>query len=1164
MGIADFFRPKFRHSDVRVRTEAVKALTRDDAATLIQIAKSDRDIGVRRIAMEKIDQADVLADLATAESERSLRDFAGERAAQLWQSAACSDDPDRANNALSGIIKLGEQHSLVDVIVGAQLAAIRKRAFGELRDPRALAALAKSDAVQDIRIAAVGRIDDGDVLRALAIDTTLKEVGLAAVERLDDVDRLENVASKAKNKAVRQKARKIVGEIASALKAKQTPAVPDEVKRKRAERAQLLREVEAVAETFDFAKISEQIKKAEAAWAELGGDDGDDRFSKAVARFWKRKEIYESQARSADELRAIEREAARARAVSAEPKPEPTQRTPLPEQAPDDYVRELVPDAKREARDAEAKARREEREKFRAEDDARRAAQQADREARQKEDAERGAQIAESLRAMVTDMEGLAANDKSDLKAIDRLLSQSGKAFDQIGKVPPAERDSLADRYRDVRGKLVARVAEAREAEDWQRWTNVPKAEALIATAKELFEAEPPPSDLGNRLRGLQALWKEVGPMPQRRSKELWDSFKAACDQVYEKVRGQRAVDDVKFADVTKVKEALIAEAEALAESTDWAATADKLKNLQGQWKTSGHLPRKQGDELWKRFRAACDKFFERRKPMLDARQAEEGENLRRKQALIERAQQVARKAPDDGGWGKAIGQIKDLQREWKEIGFVPRREADAVYKAFRTACDSLFAKRDEARDGEANAHRAEIDALKVELAAIVAGGDDVVTRAIALRAKAAEHDALTPDILAMVRHVVTHHAEAIKGTELDPTQLRVKREKLIVRVEELLPKQAPAPAGDVAAQLKAAMGRNAFGDLRFSGRDPVEVLEDLKVEWTIVGPILDAADDALAERFEAVIGRVLEAYGHKGSGRASREDARAADDGATDPEGDGRRRRRRDRREDAAPVATVGLPSSPVPVAIPVGLDTAAAALRGSAPIEVPASNTVPMGVPLPPREPTAAVPRAVPTSVETAPLHPTPTAAVPKRSEVAINIETQPMPALVRPPADSAPAPLPPVESVPVASPTPVHDMITAPAQTPSLKSQDAPSLKAPEPMPAPAPMPPPVTAVPVLVAVPASSPTPMVVEDAVTRPAAVPTLRAPVEPLPPPPGAEAAARARSTSTPPMDEVDGGWDLGDDDPTAGQVEESTSTPSSLEMAGDGAAEGDGLDSVD
>src|SRR5262249_31686709 len=112
MGIADLFRPKYRHSDVRVRTEAVKALTTDDAAILVPVARTDRDIGVRRIAIEKIDEADVLAELASAETERALRDFAGERAAQLWTQAACADDSEGANTALAGIVKLGDQHAL--------------------------------------------------------------------------------------------------------------------------------------------------------------------------------------------------------------------------------------------------------------------------------------------------------------------------------------------------------------------------------------------------------------------------------------------------------------------------------------------------------------------------------------------------------------------------------------------------------------------------------------------------------------------------------------------------------------------------------------------------------------------------------------------------------------------------------------------------------------------------------------------------------------------------------------------------------------------------------------------------------------------------------------------------------------------------------------------
>src|SRR5690242_19116208 len=259
MGIADLFRPKYRHSDVRVRTEAVKALTKDDAATLIQIARNDRDTGVRRIAIEKIDTADVLADIAAGESDRGLKDLAGERAAALWAQVACGDDAEAAGAALGSILKLSEQHALVEVAIKAALPEIRTRPFGEVRDARALAELVRRDAPQDIRLAAIARVDDAEALRALAIDTTQKEVGLAAVDKLDDKERLEQVAQKAKNKAVRQRARKIVQEIAEAeAEAKKKPGVPDDVKRRRAEKAQLVRELEAVADTFEFDRIAPQ------------------------------------------------------------------------------------------------------------------------------------------------------------------------------------------------------------------------------------------------------------------------------------------------------------------------------------------------------------------------------------------------------------------------------------------------------------------------------------------------------------------------------------------------------------------------------------------------------------------------------------------------------------------------------------------------------------------------------------------------------------------------------------------------------------------------------------------------------------------------------------------------------------------------------------------
>src|SRR5690606_8627007 len=144
--------------------------------------------------------------------------------------------------------------------------------------------------------------------------------------------------------------------------------------------------------------------------------------------------------------------------------------------APEAAAADGEADEAKRARDAEAKARREERAQRKAEEDARRAAEQAEREAKKKEDAERGAAIAASLTAMCEDMEKLATSGSKDGRAIDRLLQQAGRAFEQLGRVPADVRDTLGDRYTTARGKLVVRASELREAQDWQRFANVPKA----------------------------------------------------------------------------------------------------------------------------------------------------------------------------------------------------------------------------------------------------------------------------------------------------------------------------------------------------------------------------------------------------------------------------------------------------------------------------------------------------------------------------------------------------------------------------------------------------------------------------------------------------------------------------------------------------------------
>ncbi|MEO8548721.1 MAG: hypothetical protein ABI678_02060, partial [Kofleriaceae bacterium] len=164
-----------------------------------------------------------------------------------------------------------------------------------------------------------------------------------------------------------------------------------------------------------------------------------------------------------------------------------------------------------------------------------------------------------------------------------------------------------------------------------------------------------------------------------------------------------------------------------------------------------------------------------------------------------------------------------------------------------------------------------------------------------------------------MIRDVIASAPEAVKGTELDPVALRGRREKLIARAQELLPKAAPTPeAGvDLAAQLKQAMRSNAFGDLRFSGRDPVEVIDELRAQWADAGPLLDDADRAQAAEFEHVTQQVLDAAGAQAQAPREREER-------TDR---GERRRRRERPSvetpvvTAAPIAAHDTPTAPAKV---------------------------------------------------------------------------------------------------------------------------------------------------------------------------------------------------------------------------------------------------------
>jgi len=191
-------------------------------------------------------------------------------------------------------------------------------------------------------------------------------------------------------------------------------------------------------------------------------------------------------------------------------------------------------------------------------------------------------------------------------------------------------------------------------------------------------------------LKDLQARWKAVGAAPKEKHDALWTRFKAACDAVYDKSKEYFGkLDEERGQNLVK-KEELVAQVEALKDSTEWKDTAEQIKKLQEEWKAIGPVPQDKADEIWRRFRAACDHFFEQRKLIDRSRDEERAANRARKEAILARVE--ARAGSTE--WKPTADLIKAAQEEWQQVGPVPRAEADALWKRFRAACDSFFAAR--------------------------------------------------------------------------------------------------------------------------------------------------------------------------------------------------------------------------------------------------------------------------------------------------------------------------------------------------------------------------------------------------------------------------------------------------------------------------------------
>lgn len=490
------------------------------------------------------------------------------------------------------------------------------------------------------------------------------------------------------------------------------------------------------------------------------------------------------------------------------------------------------------------------------------------------------------LQTIVQQLETRAADEQLTLRGAEQILKEAKLAIGTMGPLPSKQdREDLTVRLQAVRAAVQPRLQEMREAEEWKRWANVQVQEELCGKMEALIPiAEAEPEKAANEMRALQERWKQVAAAPRSHAEALWTRFKTAQEQVYEKCKDFFAQQAAERQENLKKKEALCAQAEALADSTDWVKTAEAIKALQAEWKTIGPVTRGHERQVWERFRSACDRFFTRRQEDLKHRKHEWSENLAKKEALIAEAEQLAQSTE----WDKAAARIKQLQLEWKKIGPVRKTKSEAVWQRFRAACD-LFFERFKTRDHEAFAGRlADREAAVAEIEALVPPPDapadlpvpdDLYAKVQAARARFLQgaelpRHTLTPlaeRLNAAMLALATRWPDAFKGTELDPESTRKKMEKLVAKVEALLPAESKEPVANLspaevlARQWREALAANTMGAgaarqaEEARQRAAEQEVRSAQSAWLRLGPLDPATRKPLQDRFDRAVRKFFE-----------------------------------------------------------------------------------------------------------------------------------------------------------------------------------------------------------------------------------------------------------------------------------------------------------------
>ena len=348
--------------------------------------------------------------------------------------------------------------------------------------------------------------------------------------------------------------------------------------------------------------------------------------------------------------------------------------------------------------------------------------------------------------------------DEPDVISAFHQLQELHQQYRETGPVSKDLREEIWNRFKAASTVVNKRHQQHFENLRAQEEDNLTRKTALCekveAIAKEENKGSADWEKHTKQIIEIQQEWKTIGFAPQKMNVKIFERFRAACDDFFGR-KGEyfKAIKETFAANVEK-KKALVEQAQALKDSTDWKSTTDKLINLQKEWKTIGMVPKKIGDQLWNDFLTACNTFFEARNAATAGTRNEERDNLAKKRDIIEQLKQLAEEAGDN-----LQAKVQELVDEYATIGHVPFKEKDKIFKEYHTVLDKLY------NDLNISTARRKLDSFKSNLKNMAERGANVLDneRARLLR----RYDQLRQDINTYENNLGFLNASSKKGNTL-------------------------------------------------------------------------------------------------------------------------------------------------------------------------------------------------------------------------------------------------------------------------------------------------------------------------------------------------------------------------------------------------------------